>query len=103
MAFYSIPDRREWVSEAMRLSLPRLRRELRNRKMTKKVISTIRHYKRNADGSLRFVGIEKREVEETHVTHIAGLDERDEADAIRRARELEDFEALADAACACGE
>ena len=66
--------------------------------MTK--ISTIRHYKIRKDGTLRFVGIETREVEETHVTHIAGLDERDEADAICRARELEDFEALADAACA---
>ena len=73
----------------------------REKTMTK--ISTIRHYKIRKDGSLRFVGIETREVEETHVTHIAGLAERDEADAIRRARELEDFEALADAACACGE
>ena len=69
--------------------------------MTK--ISTIRHYRRTKNGSLRFVGIETREVEENHVTHIAGLAERDEADAIRRARELEDFEALADAASACGE
>ena len=52
------------------------------------------------DGSLRFIGIEKREVEETHVTHIAGLAARNEADAIRRARETEEFEALVDAACA---
>ena len=71
--------------------------------MTKKVISTIRHYKRAKDGSLRFVGIEHVEVEENHMTHIAGLAERDAADAIRHAQELEDFEALADNACACGE
>ena len=71
--------------------------------MTKKVISTIKHYKMQKDGTLRFVGIEKREVEENHVTHIAGLAERDAADAIRHPQELEDFEALADAACACGE
>ena len=99
MAFYSIPDRREWVSEVMRLSLPRLRRKSRNMKMTKKVISTIRHYKRNADGSLRFVGIEKREVEEHHWGHIKLLDVRDKADAHRLAHEQEDFERLADAAC----
>ena len=82
---------------------PRRRADMGTNTMTKKVISTIRHYKIRKDGSLRFVGIETREVEETHVTHIAGLAERDEADAIRRAREIEDFEALADAACACGE
>ena len=68
-----------------------------------KKISTIRHYRRTKNGSLRFVGIEHVEVNETHVTHIAGLAEREEADALRHARELEDFEALADAACACGE
>ena len=69
--------------------------------MTK--ISTVRHYKIRKDGTLRFVGIEKYEVEENHMTHIAGLAERDAADAIRHAQELEDFEALADNACACGE
>ena len=71
--------------------------------MTKKVISTIRHYKRTKNGSLRFVGTEHVEVEETHVTRFDGLAERDAADAIRHPQELEDFEALADAACACGE
>ena len=65
-----------------------------------KKISTVRHYKIRKNGSLRFVGFEHVEVEETHVTRIAGLAERDEADAIRRAQELEDFEALVDAACA---
>ena len=65
--------------------------------MTK--ISTVRHYKIRKDGSLRFIGIEKREVEETHVTHIAGLDMRDKADARRLAHEQEDFERLVDAAC----
>ena len=65
-----------------------------------KKISEVKHYKVRKDGSLRFVGIEKREVDENHVTHIAGLAERDEADALRRAQELEDFEALVDAACA---
>ena len=69
--------------------------------MTK--ISTVKHYRRTKNGSLRFIGIEHVEVDETHVTHIAGLAERDEADSIRRARELEDFETLVDAACACGE
>ena len=71
--------------------------------MTKKVISTIRHYRREKDGTLRFVGIEKRVVEETHVTRIAGVDMRDEADTLRHAQELEDFERLVDAACAYGE
>ena len=66
--------------------------------MTK--ISKVRHCRIRKDGSLRFVGIEHVEVEETHVTHIPGLAERDEADAIRRARDTEEFEALADAACA---
>ena len=66
--------------------------------MTK--ISTVRHYKRTKSGLLRFFGLEHVEVEETHMTHIAGLAERDEADALRRAQELEDFEALVDAACA---
>ena len=65
-----------------------------------KKISTVKHYKRMKNGSLRFVGFEHVEVEETHVTHIPGLAERDEADAIRRARDTEEFEALADAACA---
>ena len=69
--------------------------------MTK--ISTVKHYRRTKNGSLRFIGIVHVEVDETHVTHIAGLAERDEADSIRRARELEDFETLVDAACACGE
>ena len=71
--------------------------------MTKKVISTIRHYKRTKDGSLRFVGIEKREVEEHHWGHIKLLDVRDKADAHRLAHEQEDFERLVDAACAYGE
>ena len=89
--------------EAIKRSFPRFRGNEGNLKMTKKVISTIKHYKMQKDGTLRFVGIEKREVEENHVTHIAGLAERDAADAIRHPQELEDFEALADAACACGE
>ena len=71
--------------------------------MTKKVISTIKHYKMQKDGTLRFVGIEHVEVEEPHVTRFDGLAERDEADALCLARDIEDFEALADAACACGE
>ena len=65
-----------------------------------KKISTVKHYKRMKNGSLRFVGFEHVEVEETHVTRFDGLAERDEADAIRRARDTEEFEALADAACA---
>ena len=65
--------------------------------MTK--ISTIKHYRRTKNGSLRFIGLETREVEETHVTHIAGLDMRDKADARRLAHEQEDFERLVDAAC----
>ena len=71
--------------------------------MTKKVISTIRHYRREKDGTLRFVGIEKREVEERHWGHIKLLDVRDKADAHRLAHEQEDFERLVDAACAYGE
>ena len=71
--------------------------------MTKKVISTIRHYRREKDGTLRFVGIEKREVEERHRGHLKLLDVRDNADAHRLAHEQEDFERLADAACAYGE
>ena len=68
-----------------------------------KKISTIRHYRRTKNGSLRFVGIEHVEVDETHVTHIAGLAERDEADALCLAHDIEEFEALVDAACAFGE
>ena len=67
--------------------------------MTKKVISTVRHYKVRKDGSLRFVGIEHAEVEEYHWGHIEALDWRDEADARQLARDQEDFERLADAAC----
>ena len=67
--------------------------------MTKKIISTIRHYKKQKDGSLRFVGIEKREVEEHHWGHIKPLDWRDKAYARRLAHEQEDFERLADNAC----
>ncbi len=70
-----------------------------NRKMTKKVISTIKHYKREKDGTLRFVGTEKREVEEHHWGHIKSLDWRDEADARRLARDQEDFERLVDNVC----
>ena len=66
--------------------------------MTKKVISTIRHYKKQKDGTLRFVGIEKREVEEHHWGHIESLDARDAADQLQLARDREAFEALADAA-----
>ena len=71
--------------------------------MTKKVISTVRHYKRMKNGSLRFVGFEHVEVEETHVTRFDGLAERDEADALCLARDIEEFEALVDAASVCGE
>ena len=67
--------------------------------MTKKVISTVKHYKRTKNGSLRLVGIEKHEVEETHWGHIASLDTRDAADARRLAHEQDDFEAVVDAAC----
>ena len=67
--------------------------------MTKKVISTIKHYKREKDGTLRFVGFEKREVEEHHLGHIDSLDIRDKADARRLAHEQEEFERLADDAC----
>ena len=49
--------------------------------MTKKVISTIKHYKKQKDGSLRFVGIEKREAEEHHWGHIKLLDVRNTASA----------------------
>ena len=55
--------------------------------MTKKVISTIKHYKKQKDGTLRFVGNEKREVEEHHWGHINSLDIRDKADARRLAHE----------------
>ena len=71
--------------------------------MAKKVISTIRHYKRTKNGTLRFVGTEKREVEEHHWGHIESLDWRDAADAQQLAQDREAFERLADAACACGE
>ena len=67
--------------------------------MTKKVISKVRHYKRNADGSLRFVSIEHVEVEELHWGHIDSLDWRDKADARRLAHEKEAFERIADDAC----
>ena len=67
--------------------------------MTKKVISTIKHYKRAKDGTLRFIGTERVEVEENHMTRIAGLDMRDQADAHWLAHEQEDFERLVDAAC----
>ena len=67
--------------------------------MTKKVISTIKHYKRAKDGTLRFVGIEKRAVEEHHWGHIKSLDIRGKADARRLAHEQEEFERLVDAAC----
>ena len=69
--------------------------------MTK--ISTVRHYKRMKNGSLRLVGIEHVEVEEHHWGHIESLDVRDRADAHRLAHEQEDFERLVDDACACGE
>ena len=68
-----------------------------------KKISEVKHYKIRKDGSLRFVGIEHVEVEEHHWGHVDSLDWRDAADARRRAHEQEDFEALADAVCACGE
>ena len=67
--------------------------------MTKKVISMIKHYKREKDGTLRFVGTEKREVEEHHWGHIKSLDIRDKADARRLAHEQDEFERLVDAAC----
>ena len=62
--------------------------------------SIVKHYRIQKDGSLKFIGNETREVEETHVTHIAGLDMRDKADARRLGHEQEDFERLVDAACA---
>ena len=68
--------------------------------MTKKVINTVKHYKIQKDGPLKFVGNEKREVAEHHWGHIESLDIRDKADARRLADEQEEFEALADAACA---
>ena len=71
--------------------------------MTKKVISTIKHYKKQKDGTLRFVGFENREVEEHHWGHIKSLDIRDKADARRLAHEQEEFERLVDTACAYGE
>ena len=71
--------------------------------MTKKVISTIKHYKKQKDGSLRFVGIEKREAEEHHWGHIKLLDVRDKADEHRLAHEQEELERIVDAACAYGE
>lgn len=72
--------------------------------MTKKVISTVRHYKRTKNGTLRFVGTEHVEVEEHHWGHIDSLDWRDMADARRLAHEQEAFERLTDAACnTCGE
>ena len=64
-----------------------------------KKISTIRHYRRTKNGSLRFVGIEHVEVEEHHWGHIESLDWRDKADARRLAHELEAFERLADDVC----
>ena len=67
--------------------------------MTKKVISTVKHYKRMKNGSLRFVGTEHVEVEEHHWGHIKLLDVRDKADERRLAHEQEDFERLVDAAC----
>ena len=68
-----------------------------------KKISTIRHYRRTKNGSLRFVGIEHVEVVEYHWGHIKLLDVRDKADAHRLAHEQEDFERLVDAACTYSE
>ena len=84
--------------EAIKRSFPRFRGNEGNLIMTKKVISTIKHYKSTKDGSLRFVGTEKREVEEHHWGHIKLLDVRDKADAHRLAHEQEDFERLVDSA-----
>ena len=67
--------------------------------MTKKVVSKVRHYRRQKDGSLRFAGIERVEVEEQHWGHVDSLDWRDAADARRLSHDREAFEALADAAC----
>ena len=78
---------------------PRRRADMETNTMTKKVISTVRHYKVRKDGTLRFVGNEKVEVEEYHWGHIDSLDERDRADARRLAHEQEDFERLVDNAC----
>ena len=89
--------------EAASPLFPDAERTLEKHAMTKKVISTIKHYKKQKDGTLRFVGIEKREVEEHHWGHIDSLDIRDRVDARRLAHEQEEFERLADAACACGE
>lgn len=62
-------------------------------------INTVRHYRRQKNGTLRFAGIEKVEVEEEHWGHIESLDWRDKADANRRAHEEDAFERLADSAC----
>lgn len=62
-------------------------------------ISKVRHYRRQKDGSLRFAGIERVEVEEVHWGHVDSLDWRDAADARRLSLDREAFEALADAAC----
>ena len=64
-----------------------------------KMMSEVKHYKLNADGTLRFVGIEHVEVEEAHWGHVDSLDWRDAADARRLSLDREAFEALADAAC----
>ena len=54
--------------------------------MTKKVISTVKHYKIQKDGSLKFVSNEHVEVAKHHWGHIASLDIRDKADARRLAK-----------------
>lgn len=62
-------------------------------------ISKVKHYKRNADGSLRFVGIEEYAVSEDRSASFCLLKLRDEVDKSQREKDLEEFEALVDAAC----
>ena len=79
--------------------LPRdLARDGRKGTTDMKKISTVRHYKVNGDGSLRFVGIGHVTVEEERPDFYATLAWRDAADAARRECEIESFEEFVDAA-----
>lgn len=62
-------------------------------------ISEVKHYKISADGTLRFVGIERVEVEETRENRYEFLAARDRADMARHRHDCDNLEALADAAC----
>lgn len=65
--------------------------------------SIIRHYKKQADGTLRFVGNETREIPDWEIPHFHVdreiLDMRDERLALQKGRERREFEDLVDAAC----